>query len=222
MKKTIFSILIVFLIFFTSIIKNSTKDIDVKIFNINEDIRLLKEKYELVLLDHNYLSSPKKLNEYQKKYFENDLIPIDIEDISEINFNGKIENNSKYIDSKFFKESNFTKLRVSHLEDIIESRINEMMNYLFNKNLNLNYFKNKFSHIHFVFENKIFKENLFQIFKKHLKFNSEKTALRAITLDDLSLLGAAELTFKGWHAEAIPYVQEKKSIFAGVFSRIFK
>ena len=89
MKKIIFSIFIIFLIFFTSIIKNSTKDIDVKIFNINEDIRLLKEKYELVLLDHNYLSSPKKLNDYQKKYFENDLIPIDIEDISEINFNSE-------------------------------------------------------------------------------------------------------------------------------------
>ena len=89
MKKIIFSILIVFLIFLTTITKNSTKDIDVKIFNINEDIRLLKEKYELVLLDHNYLSSPKKLNEYQKKYFENDLIPIDIENISEINFNSK-------------------------------------------------------------------------------------------------------------------------------------
>ncbi len=89
MKKIIFSLLIVFLIFFTSVIKNSTKDIDVKIFNINEDIRLLKEKYELVLLDHNYLSSPKKLNEYQKKYFENDLIPIDIRDISEIDFSSK-------------------------------------------------------------------------------------------------------------------------------------
>ena len=87
MKKIIFSILIVFLIFLTSIIKNSTKDIDVKIFNINEDIRLLKEKYELVLLDHNYLSSPKKLNEYQKKYFENDLIPTDIVDFGKIEFN---------------------------------------------------------------------------------------------------------------------------------------
>ena len=87
MKKIIFSILIIVLIFFTSIIKNSTKDIDAKIFNINEDIKLLKEKYELVLLDHNYLSSPKKLNEYQKKYFENDLEPIDIRDISEIDFN---------------------------------------------------------------------------------------------------------------------------------------
>tara|TARA_Y100001970_G_scaffold173072_1_gene211522 strand:+ start:79 stop:396 length:318 start_codon:yes stop_codon:yes gene_type:complete len=88
MKKTIFSLIIIFLIFFTSIIKKSTKDIDAKIFNIKEELRLLKEKYELVLLDHNYLSSPKKLNEYQKKYFENELVPIDITDISEIYFNG--------------------------------------------------------------------------------------------------------------------------------------
>ena len=91
MKKIIFSILIIVLIFFTSIIKNSTKNIDVKIFDLNEDIRLLNEKYELVLLDHNFLSSPKKLNEYQKKYFENDLIPTDIINIGEIDFvNGEI------------------------------------------------------------------------------------------------------------------------------------
>ena len=89
MKKIIFSITIVILIFLTSIIKNSTKKVDIEIFDLKEDIRLLTEKYELVLLDHNYLSSPKKLNEYQKKYFENDLIPIDIEDISEINFNSE-------------------------------------------------------------------------------------------------------------------------------------
>ena len=89
MKKIIFSITIVILIFFTSIIKNSTKDIDAEIFNINEDIKILKEKYDLVLLDHNYLSSPKKLNEYQKKYFENGLEPIDIRNIGEIDFNSK-------------------------------------------------------------------------------------------------------------------------------------
>tara|TARA_B100001741_G_C16143130_1_gene409947 strand:+ start:15 stop:323 length:309 start_codon:yes stop_codon:yes gene_type:complete len=86
MKKVFFSFLIVILIFFTSIIKNSTKNIDIEIFNLNEDIRLLQEKYDLVLLDHNFLSSPKKLNEYQKKYFENDLIPKDIVKIGEIDF----------------------------------------------------------------------------------------------------------------------------------------
>ena len=84
MKKIIFSSIIIFLIFFTSIIKNSTKKIDNKIFNLKEDIRLLNEKYELVLLDYNFLSSPKKLNEYQKKYFEDDLIPLDIQSLFEI------------------------------------------------------------------------------------------------------------------------------------------
>ena len=86
MKKIIFSITIVILIFFTSIIKSSTKKVDIEIFDLKEDIRLLNEKYELVLLDHNYLSSPKKLNEYQKKYFENDLIPTDILDVGKIDF----------------------------------------------------------------------------------------------------------------------------------------
>ena len=91
MKKIIFSITIVILIFLTSIIKSSTKKVDIEIFDLKEDIRLLNEKYELVLLDHNYLSSPKKLNEYQKKYFENDLIPTHIIDIGKINFtNNKI------------------------------------------------------------------------------------------------------------------------------------
>ena len=86
MKKIFFSITLIILIFLTSVIKNSTKKIDAKIFNLNEDIKILNEKYELVLLDHNYLSSPKKLDEYQKKFFENDLITIDITDVEEIDF----------------------------------------------------------------------------------------------------------------------------------------
>jgi len=86
MKKVFFSLIIVILIFLTSIIKNSTKKIDAKIFNLNENIRLLNEKYELVLLDHYYLSSPKKLNEYQKKFFENDLVPTNILDVGKVDF----------------------------------------------------------------------------------------------------------------------------------------
>ena len=86
MKKIIFSITIIVLIFLTSIIKNSTKKVNIEIFDLKEDIKLLNEKYELTLLDHNYLSSPKKLNEYQKKYFENDLVPSDILNIGQIDF----------------------------------------------------------------------------------------------------------------------------------------
>tara|TARA_B100001173_G_C15814033_1_gene473240 strand:- start:165 stop:491 length:327 start_codon:yes stop_codon:yes gene_type:complete len=89
MKKIFFSVLIIILIFFTTVIKNSTKNIEAEIFDLKEDIRLLNEKYELVLLDHNFLSSPKKLTEYQKKYFENDLVSIDIKNIGEIDFSNK-------------------------------------------------------------------------------------------------------------------------------------
>ena len=103
MKKIIFSILIIVLIFFTSIIKNSTKKIDVKIFDIKEELRLLNEKYELVLLDHNFLSSPKKLSEYQKIYFENDLIPIEISEIGEIDFSNN-EILIKKLGEKFERE----------------------------------------------------------------------------------------------------------------------
>ena len=86
MKKIILSSIIIVLIFLTSVIKNSTKKIDTQIFNLNEDVRLLNEMYELVLLDHNFLSSPKKLDEYQKRFFENDLTAIDIKNIGEIDF----------------------------------------------------------------------------------------------------------------------------------------
>ena len=84
MKKIVFSLLIIILIFFTTVIKNSTKNIEIKIFDLKEDIRLLNEKYELVLLDYNFLSSTKKLHEYQKKYFEDDLIPANIGNIFEL------------------------------------------------------------------------------------------------------------------------------------------
>ena len=82
MKKFLFFIPIIFLIIATTIIKNSTKQLDKEIFAINENIRVLEDKYELVLLDFNYLTSPKKLIEYQKLYFENELIRQNIDDLN--------------------------------------------------------------------------------------------------------------------------------------------
>ncbi len=92
MKKIFFFIPVIFLIFATTITKNSTKQLDNKIFEINENIRVLKDKYELEMLEYNYLSSPKKLIEYQKKYFDNELVEADIESFNWINIeNSKIE-----------------------------------------------------------------------------------------------------------------------------------
>lgn len=92
MKKFSYSFLLILLIISTTLVKNSTKKIDQKIFESKENIRILKDKHELVLLDYNYLSSPKKLMNYQNEYFENYLIPKKIDKINEIIFD---ENTSK-------------------------------------------------------------------------------------------------------------------------------
>ena len=84
MKKIILIFSILFLIVVTTFTKNSTKKLDKQIFNIRENMSVLKDKYELVLLDYNFLTSPKKLLEYQSKYFETDFIPLDITQIKEI------------------------------------------------------------------------------------------------------------------------------------------
>ena len=87
MKKVVFATILI-LILATSLVKNSTKEIEDKIFVINENIRPLKSELEDVLLEFNYLSSPEKLVQYQTQYFEKDLIKIEIMNIKEI-----IENN---------------------------------------------------------------------------------------------------------------------------------
>ena len=93
--KQLISVIILILILVTSIVKNSTKEIEDQIFVINESIRPLKSELEDVLLEFNYLSSPEKLVQYQTQYFEKDLIKIEIMKIKEItedNENLKINN----------------------------------------------------------------------------------------------------------------------------------
>ncbi len=87
MKKIILVISIFVLILITSLIKNSTKKIEDKLFVVNENIRLLKSELGDVLLEYNYLSSPEKLLQYQSNYFENDLVQRNIIKMKKITIN---------------------------------------------------------------------------------------------------------------------------------------
>ena len=98
MKKLILILSIFLLLIFTTITKNSTKEIEKEIYNAKENLRILEQKYELVLLDYNYLSSPQKLMEYQSKYFEDELNDIDVTSIKKLTvFDDQIEV-KKFID----------------------------------------------------------------------------------------------------------------------------
>ena len=102
MKKSIVFVVIFTLIVSTSLIKNSTKDLDDQIYSLRENILFLENRFEDSKLEFDYLSSSEKLMEYQKVYFENSLIKkslmelktLKIEDnklvINELKISGKI------------------------------------------------------------------------------------------------------------------------------------
>jgi len=100
MKKVMFAIIFI-LILATSLVKNSSKEIEDKTFMLNENIRSLKSELGDVLLEYSYLSSPDKLTQYQRQYFEKDLIKIDITKIKKLT-----EKNSKVEVDDFIKKTN--------------------------------------------------------------------------------------------------------------------
>ncbi len=92
MRKSLFFLPILFLIFATTLTKNSTKKLDKEIFQLKENIRILEERYELTLLDYNILTSPKKLMEYQQFYFDDEFVQKKIENLKKIEIlNGKLK-----------------------------------------------------------------------------------------------------------------------------------
>ena len=81
MKKTLLISLVFFLILSTAIIKNSTKKIDEDIFTLEESLRSLKNEYENVKLEFEFLSSSEKLLNFQELYFDEKLFQKDINNI---------------------------------------------------------------------------------------------------------------------------------------------
>ena len=98
MRNSILFFFLIALIITTTIIKNSSKNLENQIFVTNENINILKNKYELVLLEFNFLTSPKQLLDYQSQYFENNLISKDITKMKLI-----VEQDEKLIISEFNK-----------------------------------------------------------------------------------------------------------------------
>ena len=99
MKKLIITFCLVFLIIITAIIKTSSKKIEEKIFVLNENVLLLKEKHNLVSFEYTYLSEPSRLIKIMKidknmEYFhlENKNLKILFENETELLNKGLFKN----------------------------------------------------------------------------------------------------------------------------------
>ena len=73
MKKYFAIFMIIFLILFTALVKNSTKRMDDEIFIVKENLRFLRKEIDDLKLEYTYLSSGKKLMDFKVRFFDEDL-----------------------------------------------------------------------------------------------------------------------------------------------------
>ena len=84
MKKYIIFFSIVSLIITTSIVKSSTRQLEKNIFTLQEEVKILEEKFDFLLLENDYLTTPERLIGLKEKIFKDKFIPIDPKDIKKI------------------------------------------------------------------------------------------------------------------------------------------
>ena len=87
MKKYIIFFSIVSLIITTSIVKSSTRQLEKNIFTLEEEVKILEEKYDFLLLENDYLTTPERLIGLKEKMFKDKFIPIDPKDIKKLDTN---------------------------------------------------------------------------------------------------------------------------------------
>ncbi len=87
MKKYVILFGIIFLIITTSIVKSSTRQLEKKIFILKEEVKILEEKYDFLLLESDYLTTPERLIGLKEKIFKDKFFPINPKDIKKINTN---------------------------------------------------------------------------------------------------------------------------------------
>ena len=84
MKKYIILFGIIFLIITTSIVKSSTRQLEKKIFILKEEVKILEEKYDFLLLENDYLTTPERWVRLKEKIFKDQFFPMDPRDIKKI------------------------------------------------------------------------------------------------------------------------------------------
>ena len=189
-----------------------------------------------------------KINENNSQifYFENDALKFEqnfnfgsnliIQDISKItalekDVVKKIINNIKLttnipkdalIEKNFFHNKNYIKIKKKLLLEIAEARIQELIEIVVTKNVNLTSFYKK-NNLFFL---KINDESHFQCFKDTYEFIlSKNNNLIVKFIENTStedfLNSVNKLVNFGWKKEAIPITQRKKSIIAKFFEVFF-
>ena len=143
--------------------------------------------------------------------------------LKEINLSSSLEKEEEpYLDRRFFSSSPYRKIKHKFILDIMTARLDEIVEICYEKNTNLNYFRRSNNTIYIAIERFEYFTNIKNALQKNKLIKSEFVYGKAIENSSLSSLnGAIELIGKGWEKEAIPVIQQNKSLISSFFSKIF-
>ncbi len=132
-----------------------------------------------------------------------------------------IKSGKDLIEKEYF-DQNFRKVKKKMVLDIAQARIQEMCEVIFTKNINIDNFLKEQKLIIL----QINDETNFQFFKESFKgffSNHEQFELKIANKFENKFFfkNAGELVQFGWKKEAIPIIQERKSIIARIFDFLF-
>ena len=137
-------------------------------------------------------------------------------------FKDKVFEESELLEKKYFGQGNFRKIKKQLILDIVNARIEEITNIIFNKNINLESFKQGNVRIYLIIEDRIifdnFKENFSNYFSK--KYNFDIHLVDGFRIEE-SITSASNIANYGWEKEAIPITQIKNSLIARIFKSLF-
>ena len=148
------------------------------------------------------------------------IIGFKIEDLKYFlsNSNLNLISNDDLIEKKFFKDQNFRKIKKKLIKEIAEARIIEIAQLMLHKNINLKSFLKTKIPIFLELNDKINLEcfessyRLFFSDKENYKLNFYNNNSFEKIYENLN-----KLVQFGWNKEAVPVVQEKKSLVSRIF-----
>ena len=126
------------------------------------------------------------------------------------------------VEKEFFKSQNFRKIRKKLIFDVAKARIEELSEVIIYKNINVISFLQGNLSIFLKINDLSHSKCFYDCFKKNFSKNEQFITNFISDLSSSEIYNSAiSIVQYGWKKEAVPIVQEKKSIISRLFDKIF-
>ena len=139
--------------------------------------------------------------------------------LSDRPYEDKSFSENELFEEKYFIEGNYRKIKKKLVIDIAKARIEEIVNIIFNKNINIKHLKKNSIRIYLSIEDEVIFSNFKENFRSYFSHN-ETNFIKELNIDKI-ILNASYLSTYSLKKEAIPITQTKNSLITRIFKSLF-